>query len=315
MNYWWVNHKQTFKQENSGGYLWSPKRKASGENVFYTNMTRVSIGDLIISYASGDIKAIGIVTCPAVDAPEPKEFGNQWTNDGWQVKVEWITLKKPLRLKSYFNFLYKLFPDKYSPINSNGNGNQNCYLAAISKSYPQNKMLIENKIERVIIENSIEKSIFEQSIESTMKERLVLSRIGQGYFKDNLIKYEKKCRITGVDDPRFLIASHIKPWRLSNNDERLDWNNGLLLSPHIDKLFDNNFISFSNDGNIRIYNRIANPILEKWKIDITINVGSFNDSQKIYLEYHRKLCSELNQQLLLERMIYFHTVSSINPEL
>jgi hypothetical protein len=35
-------------------------------------------------------------------------------------------------------------------------------------------------------------------------------------------------------DHRFLVASHIKPWRLSDNSERLDGNNSLLLSPHVD---------------------------------------------------------------------------------
>jgi hypothetical protein len=30
MRFWWVNHKQTARQELSGGYLWSPKTEARG---------------------------------------------------------------------------------------------------------------------------------------------------------------------------------------------------------------------------------------------------------------------------------------------
>ncbi len=54
---------------------------------------------------------------------------------------------------------------------------------------------------------------------------------------------EQRCRITGVDRPEHLRASHSKPWRDSDNAERLDGENGLLLTPSIDHLFDRGFIS------------------------------------------------------------------------
>jgi putative restriction endonuclease len=48
MRYWWVNQNQTYRQEVEGGYLWSPKRSASGaRNPFYESMREVSPGDLI----------------------------------------------------------------------------------------------------------------------------------------------------------------------------------------------------------------------------------------------------------------------------
>jgi putative restriction endonuclease len=55
--------------------------------------------------------------------------------------------------------------------------------------------------------------------------------VGQSVFKKALLAIEKKCRICGVTDERFLVASHIKPWSESNNQERLDVNNGLLSEP------------------------------------------------------------------------------------
>jgi predicted restriction endonuclease len=87
---------------------------------------------------------------------------------------------------------------------------------------------------------------------------------------------------------KFLIASHIKPWRDSNNEEKLDGNNGLLLSPHLDKLFDKGFISFSELGEILISSSEVGIILKKWGIDTNINIGGFNRKQKEYLDYHRQ---------------------------
>jgi len=52
-NYWWVNLKQTFKQEVDGNYLWSPTRKANGsKNHFYENMLLIKPGDIVFSFAS-----------------------------------------------------------------------------------------------------------------------------------------------------------------------------------------------------------------------------------------------------------------------
>jgi predicted restriction endonuclease len=61
---------------------------------------------------------------------------------------------------------------------------------------------------------------------------------------------EAGCRLTGVTDRRFLRAIHIKPWSRSDSREKLDGNNGLLIAPHIDHLFDKGFISFEDDGSV-----------------------------------------------------------------
>jgi len=86
------------------------------------------------------------------------------------------------------------------------------------------------------------------------------------------------------------VASHTKPWRDSTNDERLDGENGLLLTPTIDHLFDKGFISFEDNGLL-----IASPVadrasLVKMGIDPKgkTNVGVFSEGQRRFLEYHRE---------------------------
>jgi hypothetical protein len=91
--------------------------------------------------------------------------------------------------------------------------------------------------------------------------RLVTARRGQGIFKERVMQIEKRCRITRVENPVHLRASDCKPWRDSNNKERLDGENGLLLTPSIDHLFDRGFISFEDSG-ILIVSPVAH--LPRW---------------------------------------------------
>jgi hypothetical protein len=116
----------------------------------------------------------------------------------------------------------------------------------------------------------------------------VNARRGQGLFRDRVAKHEHFCRITKVNNPSHLIASHIKPWRESNNEERLSGGNGLLLTPSIDHLFDRGFISFEDNGDL-IISPIADPgSLEKMGVNEPMKVGNFNGDQKHFLNYHRE---------------------------
>ena len=134
-----------------------------------------------------------------------------------------------------------------------------------------------------------EERIAQLPINALEKEQLIKARRGQGRFKQNLWKVESRCRVTGVADSRFLIASHIKAWRESSNKEKLDGNNGLLLSPHVDKLFDLGFISFSDSGDVLCRSQEVKDLMKIWNLDPDKNVGPFNSRQKEYLAYHRTL--------------------------
>ncbi|MFJ2324985.1 hypothetical protein [Pseudomonas sp. NPDC087690] len=134
--FWWVNHKQTFKAEFDGGYIWSPKTNKNGaRNKTYENLTQVEPGDVVVSYANGRIKAIGIAINNYAEAPKPEEFGAigaSWAATGFLVSINWIALSTSISPKAHIDKILKLLPKKNSPLQSNGNGNQGCYLAAIS---------------------------------------------------------------------------------------------------------------------------------------------------------------------------------------
>ncbi len=85
---------------------------------------------------------------------------------------------------------------------------------------------------------------------TTEVERLVVQRIGQSIFRDSLLDYwEGRCPLTGITDPALLRASHIVPWSECTDDaQRLDVHNGLLLSALWDAAFDRALVTFDDDG-------------------------------------------------------------------
>lgn len=160
--------------------------------------------------------------------------------------------------------------------------------ASVREKIPEiiDSVFFENDSEEIRRE---EDKIKTADIPETEKEQLISARRGQGRFRLNTAMIESECRLTGVKDLRFLIASHIKPWKDSTNEERLDGNNGLLLSPHVDKLFDGGFISFSDDGRIICAGEEVVKLMEYWGLDASKRIGDFNEKQKEYLVYHRQL--------------------------
>ncbi len=86
--------------------------------------------------------------------------------------------------------------------------------------------------------------------------------------------------MTGVDLLDHLRASHIKPWRNSSDQEKVDGNNGLLLAPHIDHLFDQGYISFMDVGDLIVSKQCPAALIKAWGIDASINVGPFRPAQR-----------------------------------
>jgi hypothetical protein len=123
---------------------------------------------------------------------------------------------------------------------------------------------------------------------STERKGLVTSRVGQGGYRKRIIhRWDYKCAVTGFNKLDILIASHIVPWCDSNDNERLDVDNGLLLSPTYDALFDRHLISFENDGKIILSNTIDNNTYKKIGVTGKERINNLSISNHIYLERQR----------------------------
>ena len=142
---------------------------------------------------------------------------------------------------------------------------------------------------RNVLNNQIEADI---SIPETQRIQLAKARLGQGLFRKRVILLDGACRVTGVTDTRVLIASHIKPWKLANNAERIDGQNGILLSPHVDALFDDHLITFEDDGRMHVHESLPAEVLERWAINPTKRVEHFRLQQSAFLAHHRETFSK-----------------------
>lgn len=289
--YWWVNQNQTYKAEVGGGYMWSPKtNKGGGFNQFYKNMTEVTSGDFVFSFADTFIKTVGVVSTPARSAEKPKEFGkagDAWDADGWLVQVDYEELSNPIKPKDHMDLLAPLLPERYAPIRADGVGNQ-VYLAEIPEAMAEVLLSLIGRQLNVALEEGQERKIQNRTdIGATEKYQLVLSRLGQGRYRKNLKQHEVGCRITGITDGRFLTASHIKPWSRSNDFEKLDGNNGLLLSPHVDRLFDRGYITFEDSGALILCRSLPHNVVSAWGLSVCLEQRPLTKKQAVYMEYHR----------------------------
>lgn len=127
-------------------------------------------------------------------------------------------------------------------------------------------------------------------LNSTERTQIIQSRIGQGLFRNLLIKYWKGCSVSGCSLLPVLIASHIKPWSASDNIQRMDPYNGLLLLPNIDRLFDRGYITFDLRGNIQCSHFLENKDRKLLGIDEGMHLQKIEDMHRKYILYHQENC-------------------------
>ena len=284
--------------------MWSPFKNANGaRNPFYDNMDKVQPGDLVFAYAQQQVKAIGVAQKKAYSAPKPANFensSNNWSQIGWFVEVEFVQLDVPLVPKEHLAIIGKYLTTKSAPLDETGRGKER-YLVELEEGFAVEMIKISKAplewMTRELTPDQNSESDYEIELEiqarhlegDPEKIQLTKSRRGQGIFKANVRLIEDHCRVTGVTNIKHLRASHIKPWSVSSKEEKLDGFNGLLLSPHVDHLFDRGFISFRNDGDLLVSKELNPIVLEKWNIEDSKNVGVFKVNQSKYLEFHRDM--------------------------
>lgn len=298
------------RQEIAGGYLWSPVTEANGaRSRFYDNMRLAVPGDVVLSYAEGRVGRIGIIADFAISAPKPEEFGSigaYWSAVGWLLPVQWLDAPLAVRPKDLLARLAPLLPATHSPIQPiTGNGNQKAYLAEVDRAVIElvlqaARLLLTDLLVAPsgtisdfasTLDDLVERSILEDSsLDRTVREQLTRARRGQGLFRKRVLDVEPVCRITGIEKPNLLIASHIKPWRACGTAaERLDGFNGLMLAPHADFLFDRGLIGFEDDGRPLFSSQLQHADATKLGLH-TIQrppPRPFHDGSRDYFEHHR----------------------------
>ena len=120
------------------------------------------------------------------------------------------------------------------------------------------------------------------------REAVVKSRIGQGKYREDLIRKWNGCSVTNCSLKSVLVASHIKPWSECDEREATDPDNGLLLVPNLDALFDRYLISFSSEGSIIISSTIDMEELNKLGVSAGMKLRIHSTQIDFYMKQHRK---------------------------
>jgi 5-methylcytosine-specific restriction enzyme A len=131
---------------------------------------------------------------------------------------------------------------------------------------------------------------FPNVVGPTSKSAIVQVRTQQSLFRKRVADFEKGCRLTNICDLRFLRASHVKPWSKCDSDaERIDGNNGLLLCPQGDLLFDRGWITFDEKGGLVRAAELPADVVSKIGLNLRPGrrCGEFRPEQQNYMDFHR----------------------------
>ena len=126
-----------------------------------------------------------------------------------------------------------------------------------------------------------------KKMKRTEIERLGKARIGQDIFRKALLKIWGECPFTKISDERLLRASHIKPWsKCATDEERLDPDNGLLLSALWDAAFDAGLVTFSDEGKVEASSKLGAQAKIVLQFDRATRL-TLTEGHKAKLKWHR----------------------------
>lgn len=286
MAVWWVFQNKSYERSRAGGYLWAPLLdKVGHKKSHWETMAEVQPGDIVLSSVERKIVATSVTKSAAYLSAQPDpQDAEFWAGDGRKVDVAYADLPIPFPVDELSDF-FSLLSEEAGPLASDGRGKQG-YLFAVQPGVAQQ---IFDRIGRRVDVDQILASAVEAEGPGpvTTADRTQKVRVGQQKFREGVIKlWGGRCAVTGVSDQRLLIASHVKSWRLSNDKERLDPHNGLLLEAGLDRLFDEGLITFIGTGRIKISSQLSKADREALRLTDDMSLRHLLGKTRDYLIFH-----------------------------
>ncbi|MRG54204.1 hypothetical protein GF108_01225 [Phyllobacterium sp. SYP-B3895] len=270
MSIWWVNLGQRFKEQKTASALWCPnktvrKSRLTAPQWHWSLITEIRQGEFIVLSRKGWIEGIAIASQSAIpDQPKPDGFpsGDQWHDFGWLLPVAFVLFRSSRRRSELTAGLFQE-KVKHSPLhNRSADGEGRGRQIYLSQLMDGDGAPLFKRIAAILdieqpgwfdkahhVAPLYEPAAGNDTIPPTTRGVLTQARIGQGKFREQLKRmWNARCCATGLDIQELLVASHIHPWSLSNDKERLDPYNGLLLSAAYDAAFDEGLITIDETG-------------------------------------------------------------------
>ncbi len=296
-----VMQGQTYQEEKELGMIWSRKQDNGGNlQHSWLRVKDVKIGDRIFHYVKGNLVAISVAKteCQIAQRPSTTPNHDQQGDYGYLVELDYHELEVPIHVRSRFDVILPHLPIKYSPFQTDGNGNQG-YL------YPCNEELCIKLVELIsdaniyqIDDEQLELAInpvrqtehnpFIPMLTQTETEVKTKIRLGKQKFRRALLPlWAQKCALCEIELLELLRASYSKPWKDSTDFERVDPNNGVLLCSNHHALYKNGLIAFDGQGKLHISTRIPEEDHEKYSVRLKMKIAR-TEQNKPYFKWHKK---------------------------
>lgn len=302
MNFYWVNLGASVFEAKDGNFLWCPTQTTKKNGEVFTPkhwdiVQHVKTGDLLFGYFDKHIVLVAQAKTDAFEAPTPGTRKSAASpKNGYQVDITWYPSEAQIHSKEVLSVFGTNLVDSDASSLFDSKGNiRRIYMTRLQRDVGL-RLLGMTHLTSLFVDALVDEVLPDEPINPTTREAIIAARVGQGKFRQGLIKHwDGQCAVTSLRSPDLLIASHIKPWEIANNAERLDSANGLLLSPNLDKLFDKNLISFDDDGKIML-----SPALDAAdRKALGVNAGmklriSPSKKQRSFLAWHRQRLIKAN---------------------
>lgn len=298
MAYFWVNLGTSYKEVADHNFLWAPaysvgKNGKKKINAGWEPVKEVEAGDVIFCHRKGSIIYVAVALNDAYAAPRPSTRKyQQWEQEGTRIDVQLTVLTPCVDVAEFKHTLLSIHNDSCVPALFTKQG-------TTSQQYMIRLPLGAGALILSHI-GDYETDVWRQTTASSngkttpiggSREAIIQARVGQGPFRSSVLSlWNNRCPVTGLAKPELLIASHIVPWSLSNDIEKVDPNNGFPFSPAVDKLFDRGYISFANNGRLLINDTAIDfQDLQLLGISPETEISGLNRHQKSFLARHREI--------------------------
>lgn len=294
MEFYWVNIKSSYKEVEEQHFLWAPSYyTAPKKQAGWRHVPNVKRGDVVFCYHHGYVSSVAVARCDAYEANAPASRGyKSWKGNGYRVDVELVELMEPIRIEAAKEALYERFNHVCEPaLFTKKQKICQAYLIRL----PQGAAACLSELAgsdflAVVGKSQAQSSTSGDDVEETTRKAMAKLRKGQAKFRKHVLAlWENTCPLTDINIPELLVASHIVPWALATNIEKLDQYNGIPLTPTADKLFDKGLISFEDNGSILLSNSLSLGEFKQLGLDIKRRVSGLQPQHMRYLSRHRQI--------------------------
>jgi hypothetical protein len=289
MAYWWASQQELFGEQRKEDCLWAPRQVNGGASFFHwRNMTEVVPGDVIFSYANRSFAAVSVAKTEAVESDD--QVGRRavdWGTQGRRIDVEYLDMETFAPLDQVHKLLAPMLPEEQAPLRRDGRDREGYLFGLPSEA---GRLLLDYLASQVglVGKEAISSMVIAAAGNPLERQALAASRLGQGVFRKAVSKVWKgRCVVTGANARALVKAIHIKPWQDSNNEERLDPYNGLMLSALYTEAFNTGLISFDLTGSLLLSESVEPFQWEQLGIKQTSWIAGLKEEHAPYLEYHR----------------------------